>query len=178
MAITQAQSADRLTRRGPGRTLFESGKSAVTLGAAACTWGQGVLLCLDAATFLLRPVAATADAATLAGLSDNVVNSGKLQGPYDGLTAVDAASQGPDFSGPKIGVTGTLTLKTGDAFTPGCKVYLADGLDSATVSVTDPGDHNYVGLYSGPAVTAAAGATGPIFVGARTQLGTGAALIF
>jgi hypothetical protein len=175
MAITAATSADRIVRRGPGKSLFESGKSA---SGSTSTWNQGELICLDATTHTLRRIVATADAATLVGISDNVIVAGKLVGPYSGLTATDAAEVGPDFAGPKYGVTASLTLKTGDAFNPGDKVYAADTLTSATVSITDPSDHNHVGIYVGKAITAAiAGQTGPILIGCRVPNGTGGALV-
>jgi hypothetical protein len=175
MAITAAAGANRIVRGGPGKTIFEDGKSV----AGSATIPQGVLVCFDTTAHALKQVAATGDAATLVGISDVAIKSGSLVGPYDGLTAVDAAQAAVGFVGPKCGVTAALTLKTGDAFNPGAKVFLADAADSATVSVTDPGDANHVGIYVGPAVaSAAAGQTGPVLVGCRYPAGTGAALQF
>lgn len=179
MAITAAAGANRIVRGGPGKSVFEDGKS---MCGALSTWNQGELICLDA-TGYLRRVAATTDAETLVGISDDAITAGSLVGPYAGLTAVDAAQAAVGFVGPKYGVEADLTMKTGDHFTPGCKVYLVDALDSATVSVTDPGatghTGNYVGIYTGVDVAAAAaGQKGRILVGARYPAANGADLKF
>lgn len=175
MAISAAtQSLNNIVRKGPGKTLIEEARPMVS---ASSTWLQGEILCFDTSTNIIRRVAATADAATLLGISDNVVTAGKLAGPYDGLTAVNAAQVSPGIVGPKYGVEVQLTLKTGDAFTPGCKVYLADALNTQTVSVTDPSDHNHVGIYLGAAVTAAAGQTGVVLIGCRYPAGTAGTLL-
>lgn len=177
MAISAATvGKDNIVRKGPGRTIFEELKPLVS---ASSTWLQGELLCFDTSSHIVRRVAATGDAATLLGVSDNAVTSGKLAGPYDGLTAVDAAQVSAGIVGPKFGVEVQLKANTGDAFTAGCKVYLIDATDTMTVSVTDPSDHNYVGVYVGPAISsAAAGQLITVLVGARYPAGTGAALIF
>lgn len=181
MAISAATSAMRLTRGGStAKSLFEDGKAATT---SSSTWNQGELICMDSSGHYLRRVAATTDADTLVGMSDNVIISGKLAGPYDGLTAVDAAQVSPGFVGPKYGATAQVTLNTGDTVTPGAKLYLVDGADTATVSVTDGGGSghtgSYVGIYLGSGVTsAAAGTQIPMLVGARWPNGTGTAALF
>lgn len=180
MAITAATSANRITRKGPGKSLFEDASGVV---GSSSTWGQGELLCMDASSFYLRRVAAMTDADTLVGISDNVVTAGKLAGPYDGLTPVDAAQSGPKFAGPKYGVEATLTAKTGDHFTPGCPVYLLVTGDTATVSVTDSGGSghtlSHIGIYQGPDVaSAAAGQQIKVLVGARWPNAAGTILIF
>lgn len=181
MAITAATSANRIVRNGAmAKTLFEDGKSAVT---SASSWGQGVLCFFDTTAHAIKQIAALNDTDTLVGISDNVVTSGKLAGPYDGLTPVDAAQVTPGFVGPKFGCTGRLTLKTGDAFNPGDKVYLVDALDNATVSVTDSGGMghvgNYVGIFVGtPVASAAAGQTGDVLIGCRYPAGAQANLQF
>ncbi len=104
-------------------------------------------------------------------MADNVVTSGKLAGPYDGLTPVDAAQVSPEFTGPKYGCVGQPVLKTSDAFNPGDKVYLVEGGDSQTVSVTAGGAES-VGIYVGPAVaSAAAGQRGFVRLGFRMATG-------
>lgn len=161
--IVSTTSVDAIVLGGPGKSVFEDGKAA---SGATSTWLQGDLICLDTSTHVLRRVAATADSATFVGVSDNVVTAGKLAGPYDGLTAVDASQKSPGFVGPKYGVVAAMTLKTSDAFNIGDKVYLADTLNCQTVSVTDPGDHNYVGIFQGPSAVASAtaGQTGNILI--------------
>lgn len=180
MAISAATGANRIVRGGPGKTLFEDGK---TVSGSGSTWKQGVFLAFDTTAHALKQVAAYNDSDTFAGISDNVVSAGKLAEPYSGLTDVDAAQVSPGFVGPKFGVTARVTLKTSDAFNPGDKVYLADGADSATVSSTDGGatGHvgNNVGIYVGPAVaSAAAGQQGDVLIGCRYPAGAQAALIF
>lgn len=167
MAITAGTvNKDRVYRGGgSAKSVFESGLPYVGSGS---TFKQGSFMCYDTGTNLIRPVVATADAATLVGISPVAVTSGKLVGPYDGLTDTNAAQAPQDFRGPIAGFTAKMILKNGDAFLPGLKVYLADGLDDQTVSVTDPGDHNYVGFYDGPAFTpGAAGLEGPVHIIAR-----------
>ncbi len=87
------------------------------------------------------------------------------------------------IQGPQYGSASLCTLKTSDAFLPGVKVYLVDGADTQTVSVTDPGASghtgNYVGLYDGPAIaSAAAGQVGPVKIGCRYPAGNGGVLQF
>lgn len=175
MAITASTlSVDNIVRGGPGKSLFEDGKTM----AGTNTWNQGDILCLDSSSHTIRVVAATGDAVTLLGVADNNVISGKLVGPYTGLTQVNAAQVSPGFVGPKYGITVRLKLHTGDAFVLGCKVYLSDGDDCQTVTSTAP-DTNYVGIFQGAAVaSAAAGQLGDVLLGARYPSATGSGLHF
>jgi len=176
MAITAyGSNVDRIIRDDRGVTLFQSGKSAVD---ASSTWNQGDLITFNTSAHALRRVASTADGLTCVGIADNVVTNGKLAGPYDGLTAVDAAQVTPDFVGPKYGVVASMVLVTSGAFHCGDKVYLQDGGDSQTVGPTG-GDSNYVGIYVGTTIaSAAAGQQGPILLGARYPAATGTGLNF
>lgn len=182
MSITASTSStDRVVRKGPGRRLFESGRSVST----GQSYYQGDLMCYDSSLNSskggIRVVAATGDGATFIGISDVEVKSGVLKGPYTGLTATDAAEVGPDFGGPVYGVEADLVLKTSDAFVMGGKVYLVDGGDSQTVTSTDPGDHNYVGIFvdpNGSVTSASSGQLGRILVGCRYPAATGGALFF
>ena len=175
--LASTLSVDAIVKKGPGESLFENGQDAVS---ASSTWYQGDLMCFDTSSNILRVVAATTDAVTLVGIADNTVIGGKLLGPYAGLTATDAAEKGPGFAGPKYGVIASLVLKTGDALAVGAKVYLADGLDTKSVSATDPGDHNYIGIYQGPAAisSATAGQKINVLLGARYPAATAAGLVF
>lgn len=177
MAITAASSSnDRIVRRDEGKSLFAEGKNFV---ASSTSWKQGDLLAFDTSNHVIKVVASTADALTFVGIADNVVTSGKLAGPYDGLTAVDAAQVSPGFIGPKFGVIAQMKLKTSDTFNPGDKVYLVDGGDSQTVTSSNPGDGNYIGIYQGPlASSVAAGSQGPILIGCRYPAATGTGLNF
>jgi hypothetical protein len=171
---------DLIVRGGPGESLFEDGRAAVVVGSTAATWNQGDLMCFDTGALTLRPVSATGDGVTFVGVADNAVTNGQLNSPYQGLTPVDASQKGPGFVGPKYGVTARLLLHVGDSFTIGAKVYLSNGDNTQTVTVTDPGDHNYVGIFVGlvPVTSAVAGQTGDILIGARYPFGTGAQVIF
>lgn len=166
MAITASTTSNnRIVRCDTGKTLFDEGKNVVS---SAVSWKQGDLIAFDATAHLLKLVAATSDAATIVGIADSVVVAGVLAGPYDGLTAVNAAQVSPGFIGPKYGVVASMKLHTGDAFHPGDKIYLSNGDDSQTVSSTDPGDGNNIGIYVGALISsAAAGQQGLCKIGSR-----------
>lgn len=168
MAITAATTGkNRIFRSENPRSLFESAKNVVT---SASSWQQGDLLAYDTSSHIVRVVSSTADSANFLGIADNVVSSGKLVGPYSGLTKTDASEALGDLHGPVYGVEGMMKLKSGDVFTSGLKVYLANGADTQTVSSVDPGDANHIGIYVGPTVTAGSGSEGPCLIGARYAL--------
>lgn len=176
-------NVDRITRNSehPGRTLFTPGRQ-MSVGQ---TYYQGDLMCYDSTINSsaggFRAVAATGDGATFVGISDQQVTSGVLQGPYTGLTQVNAAVVGPDWSGPLYGVEADMVLNTGDAFNMGSKVYLVNGGTTQQVSVTNPGDGNYVGIFVDPlgaVASAAAGQLGRILIGCRYPKTSGADLTF
>lgn len=165
MAITASTSSyNAISRKGSGNSVFESAKNVLS---SSVSYNQGDILAFDTSAKVLKVVSTTADSANVLGVADNVVVSGKLVGPYTGLTAVDAAEAIGDVAGPRYGVEALMKVHTGASLTPGCKLYLSDGDDSQTLAVTDPGDGNYIGIYQGVAVTAAAGARYPVLIGAR-----------
>lgn len=165
MAITAATSGkNRIFVSVAPKSEFERAKDVLS---SAVTYKQGDLLAFDTSSKILKVVSTTADSANFLGIADNFVTSGKLVGPYTGLTATDAAEAIGQVEGPKYGVIATLKLLSGDAFTPGAKVYLANGADSQTVTITDPSDGKNIGLYQGPALTAGATSEGPILLGCR-----------
>lgn len=174
MAITAStNNADPIIRSITPKSRFENGLAA---NSTTLTFNQGDFICWDATNHILKLVAATTDAATIVGIAINAVTNGVLNGPYNGLATPGAISA---FAGPVYGVVARRTLKTGDAFHDGDKVYLADGLDTQTVSVTDPGDHNYVGIFQGSTVaSAAAGQQGGVLIGCRYPTATGGELQF
>ena len=135
MSITAAgANFDAIVQDGPGKTMFESGKAVVS---SASNWNQGDLVYLDTTNHILNRVSSTAHAISIQGVADNVVTSGKLAGPYDGLTAVDAAQVTPDFAGSRYGVVASMKLVSGQAYNVGAKVYLWDsGLVSSVDSQT------------------------------------------
>src|SRR5271166_5523247 len=162
----------------PGRSIFEDGKAATT--TAVGTWNQGDLIAFDVGQLSLRAVTATGDAVTFVGVADNSVTLGQLNSPYQGLTPVNAAQVTPGFVGPMYSVSARLNIHLGDSLNIGQKVYLSNGDTAQYVTATDPGDHNYVGIFVGlkPIVSAVAGQNGDILIGARYPRPTGADLIF
>lgn len=153
---------NNIVRSVAPKSIFESAKEVVT---SAVSFNQGDLIAFDDTNNRLKAVAATADAATILGVARQTIVSGKVVSPYSG-TAVDAAQAIEDIAGPVYGVVASLKLKSGDSFAPGDKVYVTV-TDAQTVTVTDPGDGNHIGIYQGAAVTAASGSKGDILVGAR-----------
>jgi hypothetical protein len=179
MAISSyGSSVDRIIRSSAnnGKSLFEDGKSGVI---STTTWYQGDLLCYDTSTNVIRQVAATTDAATILGIADNTVILGQLNSPYAGLTLTNSTQSTPGFVGPKYGVSASLICHTGDTLVFGQKMYLVDATNTQTVSGTDPGDHNYIGLYMGPGLTSAPALTlVPVLLGARYPAATATGLNF
>ena len=164
---------DRISRQDEGKSLFDEAKNAVT---SSQTWYQGDLMCFDTSLNVIRAVSATADAATFIGIADNTVLNGQLLGPYTGLTPVDGAQVSPGIVGPKYGCWANMKLNVGDVFTVGAKVYLST--DTQTVTVTNPGDGNYIGIFMDPGLTAVSGSTGNVLIGARYPSATGTGLVF
>lgn len=167
-AITSyGSSVDRVRRGGAqARSVFESGLPGVKIGTP--TFNQGDLMCYDSTVPGIRAVTATTDAAAFLGVSPVSVVAGKLAGPYDGLTQTNAAQAAQEFRGPIHDADFSMQLKIGDAFTFGCKVYLVDGGDTQTVTITDTlAAGNYIGYYVGDAITPAAATTGTVHIISR-----------
>jgi hypothetical protein len=145
------------------KSLFES---AFPVLSTSVTYNQGDLLAFDTSSKILKPISATGDAANCLGVARQTVVSGVVKSPYQG-TPVDASQAIEDVAGPVYGVVASLTLKTGDAFNPGDKVYLVTTDAQTVTSTTNSGGAN-VGIFQGPAVaSAAAGQTGAVLIGAR-----------
>lgn len=147
------------------KSIFESAKNVLS---ATNDFNQGDLIAFDTTNKVLKAVSATADAEFILGVSRQTIIDGKVKSPYS--TSNDASVAIEDVAGPVYGVVAEMKLKSGDAFTPGCKVY-ATVVDAQTVSVTDPGDTFHVGIYQGKSVTAGASSVGDVLIGARYGLG-------
>jgi hypothetical protein len=132
------------------------------LVSSACTWNQGDLLYLDTATHLVKPLDSDGHAQYQLGIAVQTVVAGKPKAVYTG-TAVDASTAIEALAGPVFHVVAKLKLKSGDSFVPGAVVYY--GGDAQTVSVTGTYD---VGVYQGPALTAASGSEGNVYLSAPT----------
>lgn len=169
MAITAStSSANRIYVSVDPKSLFERAEDVLS---SSVTYNQGDLLAFDTSSKILKVVSTTADADNFLGIANNVVYQGKLVGPYTGLTQTNAAEAIGQVLGPVYGVVANMKLLSGDAFTPGCKVYLAWTGDSQTVTSSDPGDGKNIGIYNGPSVTAGATSQGPCLIGARYGMG-------
>lgn len=175
MAISASTiSKDRVYSEDSMKALFESG---INLVGSGSNFNQGDLMCYDTGTNLIRPVAALTDAVTFLGMSAVKVVNGILAGPYTGLSDLTSVPQPQAFIGPIYGVRASMILNTGDTFTDGVKVYLTDGQNCQTVTVTDSASAgNYIGVYAGPTLTAAAGQEGIIKLGLRYPSATGTGL--
>lgn len=160
-------SQNNIVRSVRPMAMFESAFSVLS---TSVTYNQGDLLAFDTSAKVLK-VAGTADSANLLGVARQKIVNGVAASPYQG-TAVDASQAIEDLAGPVFGVVAFFTLKTGDAFNPGDKVYLTS--DPQTVTITNPGDGNYIGIFQDKAVaSAAAGQTGNVLVGHRYGLASG-----
>jgi hypothetical protein len=165
MAISASTvGSNRIVKSILPKSVFDDAKAVIS---SAISFFQGDLMYLDTTNHLIKRVAATGDAATFIGIADESISSGKLLGPYTGLTLTDAAEAIGPVQGPKSGVIASMKLKSGDAFVPGGLVYLADGQDCQTVSSVDPGDHFHIGIFQDAAVTAGAGSVGKVLIGSR-----------
>lgn len=145
------------------KSIFESAYGVLS---SSVTYNQGDFIAFDTSAKVLK-VAGTADIDNLLGIARQSIVNGVAPNPYQG-TAVDASQAIADVAGPVYGVVASMVLKTGDAFTLGCKVYLT--ADPQTVTVTDPGSGaKNCGIYNGPlaVASAAAGQKGDILIGAR-----------
>ena len=154
---------NNIVRSVAPKSIFESAKDVLS---TTNDWNQGDLLAFDTTAKVIKAVTATADAQFILGVAKNTVVDGKVKSPYQG-TAVDAAAAYEDIAGPVYGVIVELTMKTGDAFAHGDKIYVTT-TDAQTITVTDPGDHYHIGVYQGKTVaSAAAGQKGLFLIGAR-----------
>lgn len=153
-------SQNNIVRSVAPKSRFES---ALPVLSTAVTYNQGDLIAFDTSAKVLT-LATTANVANLLGVARQKVVNGIVASPYQG-TAVDASQGFSDMAGPVYGIVAFFTGKTGDSFTPGCAVYLTS--DPQTVTVTDPGSNDHIGIYQGRTATGASGSTVDVLVGAR-----------
>lgn len=153
-------AVNNIVRSVAPKSKFES---ALPVLSTAVTYNQGDLIAFDTTNKVLIP-AATGNMANLLGVARQTVVAGVVKSPYIG-TAVDASTGFSDVAGPVYGVVAFFKTTVGDSFTPGCAVYM--GADVQTVTVTDPGSNDSVGIYQGRAFTGAAGVTADVLVGSR-----------
>jgi len=153
---------NNIVRSVAPKSLFESAKSVIT---SSTTIKQGALVVFDDTNNVLKNPAAEAEGSTFLGVMVVSIVNGKLASPYN--TDVVASQSIQDIPGPKYGVIAKLTLKTGDSLNPGDDVFLdpATGVDGVTATGTKS-----IGLYQGPAISAAAAGTQVlVLVGCRAK---------
>ena len=155
---------NNIVRSVSPKSIFES---AIPVLSTAVNYNQGDLLCYDGSNKVLI-TATTGNIANLLGVARQTVVNGIVKSPYQG-TAVDASQGFSDMAGPVYGIVAFFNGKVGDSFTPGCLVYL--GSDAQTVTVTDPGSNDHIGIYQGRTQTGATGSTVDVLVGARYSAG-------
>lgn len=166
MSYGTTVAKNRIVRQVAPNSVFAAAQPVLS---SSVTFNQGDLIAFDTSAKVLKAVSASTDGANILGIAPVSVSSGKLISPYQG-TAVDAAQAITDLSGPIYGVVAKLKLLSGDVFHPGDKVYLTAASDAQTVSSTDPGDGNHVGIFQDAQVTAVSGSEGNVLVGARYGL--------
>lgn len=140
--------------------------------STALTHTQGNFLVLDTTNHLIKEVASGELGTNFLGISQTSIISGVPVSPYQG-TDVDGQQSVPALQGPVYGVTALVILKTGDVANPGDKVYIDDTAKRGVT--TTAGSLKAIGIYQGPAVTAAAGQEIEVLIGAQYPA---AALVF
>lgn len=160
-----SNARNNLVRQLSHRSLFES---ALPVLSTLSTWNDGDILFFDATNKIINAITGDGCIANLVGVAQQSVKNGIVPSPYQG-TAVDASVGFSDMEGPAYGDIFSMVLKSGDSFTPGIPVYATT--DPQTVTVTNPGSGNNVGIFQGPAVTpSVTGTFGDVLIGARYNM--------
>lgn len=147
------------------KSLFES---ALPVLSTSVNYNQGDLLSYDNTNNILKPVTGNGDSTFILGVARQTIVNGKTASPY--TTAVDGSQAIEDVAGPAYGVVASLKLTSGVDYIPGKPVYLTT-TDAQTV--TSQAGGSSIGLFQGRAiVSAAAGLTGDVLIGARFNLGS------
>jgi hypothetical protein len=154
--------ANKVVRTVSPKSMFESAKSVISI---TTTYDQGDHLIWDDTNKVIARPAAETDGATYLGVARSSITLGKQNGPYAGLTDVDAAQAIVDEGGPVYGNINKFVLKTGESLSPGGYVYLdpATGTRGVAASGTKA-----VGVYQGKTITTStAGLEIEVLTGAR-----------
>lgn len=147
MAVTSNKVARRVARN----TVFADIQALV---GASTSFVQGDLLVMNTTTHTVVKAAVQSDGATFLGAAPVTVVNGKLPAIY--TTDVDAAVGTPSIPGPEFGDEIFVTLKASDSLNPGDLVYLAPLVGPQVVQAVG---NKAIGIYGGPAITAASGGT-------------------
>jgi hypothetical protein len=156
---------NNIVREVAPKSLFES---AFPVLDNTVDYNQGDLIAFDTGNNILKPFSATGDAANILGVARQTLVNGVTKSPYQG-TSVDASQAIEDVAGPVYGIVARMTLKDGDIFNPGDKVY-GDPTDPQTVTSTDNASGANIGIYQGRTITAGSASTGDVLIGARYGL--------
>lgn len=116
--------------------------------ASSADIDAGDLVVFDDATNRVVKPAAETEAATFLGVMPISIRSGKMVGPYTGLTDVDAAVAAGAMLGPQYGDVHACILKSGDTLAPGDRVYLDPTVGPRVVAAAGT---KSVGVYQGNA---------------------------
>jgi hypothetical protein len=144
------------------KSLFES---AINVISSAVSFNQGDLLVFNDTTNLIAIPAAETEGNTFLGVATVSIASGKLIGPYSGISDAVSTSAINDVPGPAYGVIAKCVAKTGIALAPGDSIYLDPA--TGTRGVTNTGT-KAIGIYQGPTVASAvAGSEIEVLIGCR-----------
>jgi hypothetical protein len=138
---------NRITREAYGYSIFESARHLVN---STVNFDQGDLMYLDSGLLAKQAVGATG--ANFLGIATVKVVAGKYAPIYP--TDTNAAISASDVPGPRTNVIAKLPVKSGDALTPGDKVY-PDPASGAYHVTTTAGSLVAIGVYQGPIVASA-----------------------
>ena len=144
-----ANFSNKIARRVARNTIIADVQSFI---GASTSWNQGDLLILNTTTNTVARAAVQSDGANFLGMAPVTIVNGKLPEIY--TTDVDSALGYGSIPGPEFGDEYFVTLKAGDAVVPGTALYLAPLTGYNVVSITG---NKQVGIYIGPAMTAATG---------------------
>lgn len=116
--------------------------------ASSADIDAGDLVVFNDTTNKIEKPAAEADASTFVGVMPISVRSGKMVGPYTGLTDVDAAVAAGAMLGPQYGDVHACILKSGDTLAAGDRVYLDPTVGPRVVAAAGT---KSIGVYQGNA---------------------------
>lgn len=140
-------SAKNTIVREVGRkSLFES---AINVISSAVSINQGDLVVFDDTNNILKLPSAETEGSTFLGVMTVSIASGKLIGPYTGISDSVSTSAINDVPGPAYGVIAKAVAKTGIALAPGDSIYLDPA--TGTRGVTNTGT-KAIGIYQGPVI--------------------------
>lgn len=141
-----AKGQNYLTRQISTKALIPDASSYVNSGVS---FNQGDLIYFVPASGLLTNAPASGETGSnFLGISPVDVVSGILRPPYIG-TDCDAAVGTGGVAGPQYGSVWKVSPKSGDTFTPGCKVYPSIAAGKTREVTVTSGSLAAIGMYVG-----------------------------